>query len=94
VWWPVGLVMLALTMAGGRTRARALGAAQIAWSRMTSHTGASSGNHAFDEYRMETLKRLEEEQKEFEAFLERLRFARDKSEFDAFMTERRQRGGV
>ena len=26
---------------------------------------ASSGNHAFDEYRAETLRRLEEEQKEF-----------------------------
>lgn len=52
---------------------------------------ASSGNHAFDEYRAETLRRLEEEQQEFAAFLERLRFARDKSEFDQFMNERRAR---
>lgn len=52
---------------------------------------ASSGNRAFDEYRTETLRRLEEEQKEFDAFLERLRFAKDKSEFDAFMSERRAR---
>lgn len=51
----------------------------------------SSGNHAFDEYRMETLRRLEEEQQEFAAFLERLRFAKDKAEFDQFMTERRNR---
>ena len=36
---------------------------------------ASSGNHAFDEYRADTLRRLEDEQKEFGAFLERLRFA-------------------
>ena len=50
---------------------------------------ASSGNHAFDEYRAETLRRLEEEQKEFGAFLDRLRFAKDKSEFDQFMAERR-----
>ena len=49
-----------------------------------------SGNQAFDDYRAETLRRLEEEQKEFSAFLERLRFARDKSEFDQFMAERRQ----
>ena len=49
-----------------------------------------SGNRAFDEYRAETLRRLEEEQKDFAAFLERLRFAKDKSEFDQFMTERRQ----
>ena len=52
---------------------------------------ASSGNHAFDEYRMETLRRLEDEQKEFSEFLDRLRFAKDKSEFDQFMSERRNR---
>jgi hypothetical protein len=50
----------------------------------------SSGNHAFDDYRDQTLRRLEEEQREFAAFLERLRFARDKAEFDQFMSERRQ----
>jgi Protein of unknown function (DUF2852) len=52
---------------------------------------ASSGNHAFDEYRAETLRRLEDEQKEFGAFLDRLRFAKDKAEFDQFMAERRGR---
>jgi hypothetical protein len=50
---------------------------------------ASSGNHAFDEYKTETLRRLEEEQQEFGAFLERLRFAKDKAEFDQFMADRR-----
>ena len=49
-----------------------------------------SGNRAFDEYREETLRRLEEEQKEFESFLERLRIAKDKAEFDAFLAERRR----
>src|SRR5919206_3673442 len=51
----------------------------------------SSGNHAFDEYRAETLRRLEEEQREFRDFLDRLRFAKDKQEFDQFMAERRSR---
>ena len=51
----------------------------------------SSGNHAFDEYRAETLRRLEEEQKEFREFLDRLRHAKDKAEFDQFMAERRNR---
>jgi hypothetical protein len=51
----------------------------------------SSGNRAFDEYRAETLRRLEEEQKEFGAYLDRLRFAKDKAEFDQFMAELRQR---
>ena len=53
--------------------------------------GPSSGNRAFDEYRAETLKRLEDEQREFKEFLERLRFAKDKTEFDQFMAERRNR---
>jgi len=52
---------------------------------------SSSGNRAFDEYRSETLKRLEEEQREFKDFLERLRFAKDRDEFDQFMAERRTR---
>jgi hypothetical protein len=53
--------------------------------------GPSSGNRAFDEYRSETLRRLEEEQAEFKGFLDRLRHAKDKSEFDQFMSERRTR---
>jgi hypothetical protein len=54
-------------------------------------TPPSSGNRAFDEYRAETLRRLEDEQREFKEFLERLRFAKDRSEFDQFMAERRNR---
>jgi hypothetical protein len=52
---------------------------------------ASSGNAAFDGYREETLRRLEEEQREFREFLDRLRKAKDKQEFDQFMAERRAR---
>jgi hypothetical protein len=52
---------------------------------------ASSGNAAFDDYREETLRRLEEEQREFREFLDRLRKAKDKEEFDQFMAERRSR---
>ena len=51
----------------------------------------SSGNRAFDEYRAETLRRLEDEQREFHDFLDRLRQARDKAEFDQFMADRRNR---
>ena len=49
-----------------------------------------SGNAAFDEYRSETLRRLEDEQKEFVDYLERLRRAKDKAEFDQFMADRRR----
>jgi uncharacterized protein DUF2852 len=51
----------------------------------------SSGNRAFDEYKADTLQRLEEEQREFRDFLARLRFAKDRAEFDQFMAERRDR---
>jgi Protein of unknown function (DUF2852) len=54
-------------------------------------SSATSGNRAFDEYKAETLRRMEEEQKDFGAFLDRLRFAKDKSEFDQFMADRRNR---
>jgi hypothetical protein len=51
----------------------------------------SSGNRAFDDYRSETLKRLEDEQRELKDFLGQLRFAKDRAEFDQFMAARRQR---
>lgn len=51
----------------------------------------SSGNAAFDEYREDAIRRLEEEQREFREFLDRLRKAKDKQEFDQFMAERRTR---
>jgi hypothetical protein len=53
------------------------------WNAVTS-----GGNQAFDEYRAEMLRQMEAEQEEFAAFVERLRFARDKAEFDLFMAER------
>ena len=53
--------------------------------------GGGSGNRAFDDYRTETLKRLEDEQREFKGFLDQLRVAKDRAEFDAFMNDRRRR---
>ena len=61
------------------------------WRRhreMHRHGFRTSGNSAFDSYKADTLRRLEEEQDAFEAFLQRLREAKDKTEFDAFMDER------
>lgn len=48
----------------------------------------SSGNASFDSYRNELLDRLENEQHRFEGFVERLRDAKDRTQFDHFMTER------
>ena len=57
----------------------------------TSSGPRGSGNRAFDEYRDETLRRLEEEERQFKDFLDRLRHAKDKAEFDQFMAEMRRR---
>lgn len=61
------------------------------FSSMSTGAGTSgtSGNAAFDAYREETLKRLEEEQRAFGDFMERLKRARDQEEFERFMAERR-----
>lgn len=49
---------------------------------------APNGNQAFDAYKHDTLTRLANEQEEFLAFLERLRHAKDRAEFDDFLKER------
>ncbi len=103
-WWPLGLCVLGFTIGSGRMGCCGSSGGHGRWQHkmdwMRSKMGPagpwayaapSSGNHAFDEYRTETLKRLEDEQREFKDFLERLRFAKDKTEFDAFMAERRNR---
>jgi hypothetical protein len=56
------------------------------WGRQSS-----SGNVAFDEYREETLRKLDEEQREFRDYLDKLRSAKDRAEFDQFMADRRNR---
>ena len=55
-----------------------------------------TGNSAFDEYRRRELERLEEERrrldeeaKAFASFVEELKRAKDREEFDAFMARRR-----
>src|SRR5262249_50825712 len=99
VWWPVGLATLAFIIGSGRMNGwkgggvgRWHGAAdQMRPAGTWWQPSRSSGNRAFDEYRAETLRRLEEEQREFQDFLARLRMAKDKAEFDQFMAERRTR---
>ena len=63
-------------------------------ARGQTRAAPSSGNAAFDAYRAETLRRLEEEQREFVEYLERLRQAKDKHEFDQFMADRTRRGAT
>ena len=61
------------------------------WSDGRGSHFRQTGNRAFDEYRDEALRKLEEEATEFRDFLERLRMAKDRQEFDQFMNERRNR---
>ena len=99
-FWPLGLGLVAYLVGSGRFRAwkmerrgrwHNMGAnAQGCGARWRMATAPSSGNAAFDQYRAETLSRLEEEQKEFHDYLDRLRQAKDKSEFDQFMADRRR----
>ena len=88
-FWPLGLALLAYMIWGKKMfgkNGRALRTHSHAWAMHTS-----SGNSAFDAYKTETLKRLEDEQQAFEEFLKRLREAKDKTEFDAFMDDRARR---
>jgi hypothetical protein len=104
-WWPVGLVVLAGMQATKRYRRGCAGPGRWyntatpgapagspwgKWGNAGPSQPTPSGNRAFDEYRAETLRRLEDEQREFVDYLERLRQAKDKSEFDAFMADRRR----
>jgi hypothetical protein len=57
-------------------------------------SAAPSGKRAFDEYRADALRRLEEEQRDFQHSLDRLRTAKDKAEFEQFMAERSRQSQI
>ena len=105
VWWPLGLATLAFAIGSGRMMCGMRGRlgrwynTDGDWGhgggrhRRWGARAHTNGNRAFDDYRNETLRRLEEEEREFREFLDRLRMAKDKAEFDQFMAERRRGGG-
>ncbi|MCH2096556.1 MAG: DUF2852 domain-containing protein [Rhodobacteraceae bacterium] len=86
-FWPVGLALLAYMIwrkpMFSKSRCNGKTHRHYAYSALKP-----SGNSTFDAYKQETLRRLTEEQDNFEAFLRRLRAAKDKAEFDQFMDER------
>ena len=85
-FWPIGLALLAYMIWSKRM----FNSSCKSMTR-SRHIGTSSGNSAFDAYKAETLRRLQDEQDNFEAFLKRLRDAKDKAEFDQFMNDRANR---
>ena len=86
--WPVGLALLLYMIWSKRMFSKSR---SMTCGRRRMHTMTSTGNSAFDSYRDEMIRRLEDEQKSFEEFLQRLREAKDKSEFDQFMDEREKK---
>jgi cell division protein FtsB len=100
LFWPLGLALFVFLKWSGRMgchrrydrhEVKEHFKARMREAKSRWHYAPSSGNRAFDEYREEALKKLEEEQREFREFLDRLRHAKDKSEFDEFMAERARR---
>ncbi len=96
IFWPIGLAILAYLIWSGRMGCSRHSAgrwhnARSEWRSRRQRRKSESGNSAFDEYRQDTLRRLEDEQREFEDFLEQLRHAKDKAEFDDFMRDRKRR---
>ena len=83
-FWPVGLGILGYMLFAGKFGG---GKCRVKRGR-AAYSFRSTGNSAFDAYKAATLRRLEEEQDSFEAFLARLREAKDKAEFDQFMEDR------
>ncbi|MCP5086373.1 MAG: DUF2852 domain-containing protein [Rhodobacteraceae bacterium] len=82
--WPIGLAIL-FYMIWSKRMSRSFFCNRSSQRHVARH---SSGNTAFDAYRDDTLKRLEDEQTAFQSFLQRLREAKDKTEFDSFMDDR------
>jgi hypothetical protein len=92
--WPLGVAVLAYITLTNRWSKSLIGQSSPGFGRNAApfcakHTAyRTSGNDAFDAYKAETLGRLEQEQAAFEGFLQRLREAKDKAQFDSFMENR------
>jgi len=104
-FWPLGLAMLAYILwgekfGGSAERAQAWVKDKKHWAKNcgTERRGFrhASGNAAFDDYRQEQMKRLDEERKRldeevhaFQEYMRNLHMARDREEFDRFMRDRK-----
>lgn len=88
LFWPIGLALLFYMIWSKRMICN-----KHRKSRNLRRASQSTGNSAFDAYRSETLKRLEEERDAFVQFLEELRSAKDRAEFNQFMSSRKRENG-
>jgi hypothetical protein len=103
--WPLALAYLVWKFMGYPmpTELRAYVHRNLGWTFGTAPRSTygfrTTGNSAFEEYRQRELERLEEERRRldeesrhFAEFVEELKRAKDREEFDAFMAKRRQSG--
>jgi hypothetical protein len=99
--WPLALAYLVWKLMGYPVPNEAKEFFEKNFSRLSDTIRAhphfsSTGNFAFEEYRRRELDRLEEERRRLDEearayaeFVEELKRARDREEFDAFMAKRR-----
>jgi len=100
VFWPIGLAFLVWKLWGEGKMCRQSRSrwSDSRWARRAHREDGlrrKSGNLAFDEYKASELERLErerqrlaDEQKAFGEFLNELKMAKDREEFDRFMASR------
>jgi len=88
LFWPVTLLI------GGVLLWRATMRRRLVSRPAAPRRNGAHHNSAFEEYRQETMARLDEESAKFREFLDRLRKSRDKREFDGFMAARRGRPAI
>ena len=100
IFWPAGVaIALILAWRGGFAPTGPAAAppkdmSEAVQSLVPTTAQKSSGNASFDAYRASMIDRLEQEQTDFEAFLARLRTAKDQSEFDRYMDDRAARSAL
>ena len=101
-WFLFGPIMMLVCMVGMFLMMRGMHRRYHPNSAGTGIDVAGTGPHVaahfprpgaspFEEYRAETLRRLDREQKDFQDFVGQLRSAKDKAEFDEFMNRRHAR---
>jgi hypothetical protein len=106
IFFPIGLAILFWNIWSSRNGAYAPAFANMSmpgfgaapWSGVSRDLARNSGNSVFEDYKRATLERLEEErrklvaeQEAFGSFLDDLKKAKDRDEFEHFMREREEK---
>ena len=87
-FWPAGMALAALLGWLWIQLASGSDARDAAAAPDRPAMPAPTGNRSFDGYRADLLDRLDAERSEFDEFLDRLRSAKDQTEFDSYMNTR------